>query len=263
MVEQQIGAGPGGQAGGVVAKAQEMGLAAADMKKQIQELFSTEGRAGLEGGVNKDNIVISRAKLLQGLSEEVKQDARTWQAGMIIDSVTKEPLPKSFIVLAQMPSSWIYFNPRDKKHKHFIPEFGPGDVVWQSNDPEDPRVKTHGAWKDDEPPAATEYINFLVYVEGSPIPLVLGFAKTSMQVGKGLYTMIVRSGGAVYTRKYELSSVSKNKNGNDFFVLQVRPAGKCTEDEVEIGRMLHEAFAPKLRDLKVHDVDACAEAHGE
>ena len=247
--------------GTTIATAQAMGLVAADMKKQIQELFSTENRPGLEGGVNKDNIVISRVKLLQGLSEEVKQDGRTFQAGMIIDSVTKENLPKSFIVLAQMPSSWIYFNPRKKDDKNFLKDFGPGDVVWQSNDPEDPRVKAHGEWIGDEPPAATEYINFLTYFEGSPIPLVMGFAKTSFQVGKALYTMIVRSGGAVYNKKYELTSVSKSKNGNDFFVFQVRPSGKCSEDEMAIGKMLYDAFAPKLKDLKVHDVDAGAESH--
>ena len=91
----------------------------------------------------------------------------------------------------------------------------------------------------------------------------MGFAKSSFQVGKALYTMIVRSGGAVYNKKYELSSVSKNKNGNDFFVMQVRPAGACSADEIEIGRMLYDAFAPKLKDLKVHDVDAGAEGHQE
>ena len=123
-----------------IQSAQQMGLAATEMKKQITELFSTEGRPGLEGGVNKDNIVISRVKLLQGLSEEVKQDPKTFQAGMIIDSVTKETLPKGFIVLAQMPSSWIYFNPRDAKDPNFIPTFGKGDVVWQTNDANDPRV---------------------------------------------------------------------------------------------------------------------------
>ena len=124
MVEAGAEQAATGQVGTAMQVAQAMGLAAQEMKKQIRELFSTEGRPGLEGGVNKDNIVISRVKLLQGLSEEVKQDAKTFQAGLIIDSVTKEVLPKSFIVLAQMPSSWIYFNPRDKKHKHFIPEFG-------------------------------------------------------------------------------------------------------------------------------------------
>ncbi len=65
--------------------------------------------------------------------------------------------------------------------------------------------------------------------------------------------MAVGSGGSMRSRKYELSAVSKNKAGNDFFVTQVRPLGKCDEDEIAIGNMLYEVFAPKLKDLKVHE----------
>lgn len=236
--------------------AQGMGLIPAEMKKQIQGLFEVTNRPGFESGIDRDSIVIPRVKLLQGLSDEVKQDPKTYSAGMIINSVTKETLPAGFIPLAQMPTSWIYFNPRDKKHKNFVPDFGPGDVVWQCADPNDPRVKEHGEWKGDDPPAATEYMNFLCYFVGFPIPLVLGFAKTSFGSGKSFFTMALGFGGAMYSRKYELSALAKNKSGNDFFILSVRAAGKCDEDELEIGKMLYDVFAPKLKDLKVHAPDA-------
>lgn len=236
-----------------VSTAREIGLLPAEMKKQIEDLFITANRPGFEGGIDKGNLIIPRVKLLQGLSDEVKDDPKSFQAGMLINSVTKEVLTKGFIPLAQMPTSWIYFNPRDKKHPNFVPDFGPGDVVWNSQDPNDPRVKEHGEWKGDEPPAATEYMNFLCYFEGFAIPAVLGFAKSSFSAGKAFFTMALGFGGAMYSRKYELSAVSKQKAGNDFYVLQVRAAGRCTEDELQIGKMLYDVFAPKLKDLKVHE----------
>lgn len=246
-----------------VQAARGMGLVPAEMKKQIQDLFVVTSRPGFEGGIDRENIVIPRAKLLQGLSEEVKQDPKQFQAGMIINSVTKEALPANFIPLAQMPTSWIYFNPRDKKHKNFVPEFGQGDVVWQCSDPNDPRVKEHGEWKGDEPPAATEYMNFLCYFEGFPIPCVLGFAKTSFRTGKEFFTMALGFGGAMFSRKYELTSQFKQKGGNDFFMLAVRAAGRCGEDELAIGQMLYDVFAPKLKDLNVHAPDAGDEGKTE
>lgn len=238
----------------MVTMAQNTGLVpAVEMKEQVLALFD-KGREGFEQGVDIDQLTIPRVKLLQGLSDEVKADPRNFIAGMLINSVTKETLTKNFIPLAKMPTSWIRFNPRDTKNPNFVPEFGPGAVVWRSSDPNDPRVLEQGKWgPNDEPPAATEYMNFLCYFEGFAIPLVLGFCKSSFKTGKDFFTMAFGFGGAMYTRKYDLTSVSKNKSGNDFFVLQVRSAGKCNEDELAIGKALFNTFGPKIKDLKVHE----------
>lgn len=238
------------------------GLVPVAQKEQILAMFS-KARPGFEAGVNLDELTVPRVKLLQGLSDEVKADPKNFVAGMIINSVTKESISPVFIPLAKMPTTWIYFNPRDSKSPNFNPAFDKGAVVWQSSDPNDPRVKEHGAWKDDVPPAATEYLNFLVWFYGFSIPCVLGFAKTSLKAGKNFWTMAFGFGGAIYSRKYELTSQSQSKGGNDFYVLNVRPAGPCDPDELEIGQTLYQAFAPKLKDLKVHEPEEDREPGAE
>lgn len=239
--------------------AQNAGLVPAKtMKEEVLALFSPK-REGFEQGINMDELTIPRVKMLQGLSEEVKKEPRKFIAGMLINSVSKQELIGlegagiKFIPLAKLPTTWVRFNARDRKAEDFVPEFAEGAVVWRSDDPKDPRVIEQGKWDGDKKPVATEFMNFLCYVEGFAIPLVLSFSKTSFRAGKDFYTMAVGFGGAMRSRKYELKALSKTKSGNDFFVLNVQPLGKCDEDETEIANVLFNAFGPNLGKLKVHE----------
>ena len=244
-----------------IAAAQAAGLLpAVQMKEQILALFDPN-REGFEGGVDITQLTIPRAKLLQGLSPEVQAEPRLYYAGMLINSITKETLAPSFIPLRTW-KSWVRFNPRSKEAAGFDPNVPAGDVIWQSLDHSDPRVKSEAAWgPNNEPPLATEFINFLCYFEGFTIPLVLSFSKTSYKAGKDFFTMAFGYGGAMYSRKYTLTAKQDTNEKGTFYVLGVKGAGKCSEDELAIGKTLYEAFA-KPAALKVHEEDREAGSEG-
>lgn len=238
----------------VVTAAQAAGLVpAVEMKEQIVALFD-KSRPGFEGGVDIHQITIPRVRLLQALSPEVKNDPKAFQPGMIINSITKEVLPKTFIPLVKMPTSWVRFNARDRKSPAFEPEFEAGAMMWKSDDPKDPRVIEQAKWgPNNEPPLATEFMNFLCYFEGFTLPAVLSFSKTSYTAGKEFFTMAFGFGGAMYSRKYELSSVLQSRGDMSWYAYSTRAAGKCSEDELAIGHTLMTSFGAAVRNLRVHE----------
>lgn len=244
-----------------VATVQAQGLVSAgEMKDQILALFD-KSRPGFEGGVDIKQITIPRVRLLQGLSPEVKNDAKNFAAGMIINSITKEVLPRTFIPLVKMPTTWVRFNARDRKSPAFVPEFEAGAMIWRSDDPNDPRVKEQAAWgPNNEPPLAIEFMNFLCYFEGFTLPAVLSFSRSSYAAGKEFFTMSFGFGGAMYSRKYELTAHQQSRGDMSWYAFQTRSAGKCTPDEALIGQTLMQSFGEAVRNLKVHEEDAAEEA---
>lgn len=226
---------------------------ASSMKTQIVAMFD-KNRKGFEEPIQPGELTIPRAKMLQGLSEEVKSDPRKFYAGMIINSITKETITETFVPIRRMPNSWVRFNARKEDDPNFVPGIEKGEVVWKSSDPKDPRVieETKFGSKGEAPPA-TAYLNFLCYFEGFSIPCLLSFGRTSYQSGKDFLTMAFGFGGDMFSRKYRLVAKQVTKNANSFYVLEVTPAGKCSEDELAIGQVLSDAFGAV--DLKVHDAE--------
>lgn len=225
----------------------------------IQTMFSKE-RAGFEEGAFREDLLIPRVRMLQSTSEEVKQDPRKFFAGTLINSVTKESLPERFIPIKRLPNYWIRFNARKKDDPAFVEGVEPGGIVWRSDDPKDERVVKESQFgPKGEPPVATQYMSYLCYFEGSVIPLVLSFAKTSYQAGRAFWTTAIGTGRAMHADRYLLKTVQKTAQGNTFFVLQVEREGLASEDELKIGEALSQAFTGKA--VKVHDEDGAKDEH--
>lgn len=227
-------------------------VASGGVKQQIVEMFKA-GRPGFEEPMKPNEVVIPRVKLLQGLSPEVQEDSRNFYSGLIINSLTKEQLPETFVPIFKT-TSWVRFNPRDAKDPNFNPEFKPGDVVWRSSDPEDPRVKAESVFGEDgSNPVATTFMNFLAYFTGSPMPLMLSFSKTSFRTGKELLNMARYSGGAMFSRRYALSARKETNDKGTYHVYTVKPVGPADPDEVEIGKIFYDGFFEFRSNLKTHE----------
>lgn len=228
-------------------------IPAGNMKTQIVAMFDKH-RKGFEEQIQPGELTIPRVKLLQGLSPEVQQDPKNFYAGLLINSITKETLTEVFVPIRRMPNTWVRFNPRDSKAPGFVPEVKAGAVVWKSNDPKDPRVIEDTKFgPNGEAPVATAFLNFLIYVEGFTLPMLLSFGRTSYQPGKDFLTMAFGFGGDMFSRKYKLVSKQITNDKGTFNVLNVTPAGKCSEDEIAIGTTLFDAFGGT--ELKVHEDD--------
>jgi len=232
--------------------AQQAGLVSVgSMKEKIAALYDPN-RKGFEEQPQPGDLPIPRARLLQGSSEEVKTNGRVFYAGMIINSITKDPITETFIPIKRLPNNWIRFNARKTEDPNYVPGVGDGDIVWRSDDPKDPRVKEQTKFgPKGEAPAATTFMNFLCYFEGFTLPIVLSFSKTSYEMGRRFYFMALEAGGEMYSHKYKLASKQQAKGSNTFHVLEVTKAGKCSAEEMEIGKIVYDRF--QAAELKVHE----------
>lgn len=207
---------------------------------------------GLEADVERKDLIIPRAKLLQALSPEVSEG--NGKPGQIINSLTKELLPGEFIPCIFF-KQWVCFNPRDPEHSNFNPLFGAGDVVYMSMDPNDERVKVDREFgPNGERPKATEFISFVSYFPGVQMPVVVSFANTSYKAGKQLLTMLNFGSKATWERKFKLvSKTEKNAEKKvTYHVLTVEPAGDASPEDAAFAKGIWESLSPKRSDLNVH-----------
>lgn len=230
-------------------------------KKQETALAATQPiRRGFEEDTDPDDLIIPRAKLLQALSPEVDEDPARFQQGMIINSLTKSEFPmdeekRITIIPVLKRTHWIRFNPRDKKSKDFDPQFEAGDIIWRSDNPLDPRVQAEGKFSTDgTPPKATKFIEFLAYVPGTTIPVLVSFSKTSFKAGKELLSLTQFADADMFAFKYYLKSKKETGDNGVYYVLKVQPAGKVDEKDFKIAEDMWKRFHKK--NFKVDEVNA-------
>lgn len=212
---------------------------------------------GFEEPTEREDLIIPRAKLLQALSPEVVAREKDpvagvdLLAGMIINSLTKQSLPNEFVPVFKF-TNWIRFNPRNSKDANFDPLYGPGDVIWRTKDPLDPRVAEEGKFgPNGEPPLATKFLNFFCYFPGVQMPVILSFSKTSFMAGRRLLSLAQFSGKDMFATKYRVTSKQEVGEAGTYFVLEVAQLGVASEEEYGIGAKLWDTYSDKT--IVVHD----------
>ncbi len=219
-----------------------------------------EVRAGFEIAPNQEDLIIPRAKLLQSKSPEVEepQYKGKYKAGMVINSLTKDIVspPGIFIPIFWFPS-WIKFNPRQKNDPAFDVAYEPGAIIWRTNDANDPRTAEGEFGPNGEKPTALKSYNFFSYFPGQDMPVIVSFMKTSARAGKQLLSLAMFSKGGMFTRKYKLTSVLKETDGNKYFVLEVIAAGITEKKELEIAESWHKDF--RAHTIQVHAEESASQ----
>jgi len=213
---------------------------------------STKGR-GFDHQVDKNDYVIPRAKLLQDMSPEVKAEGSILKPGQIINSLTAEILPATFVPLFWFPT-WIRFNPRNKKDNGFDSNYEPGKMIWRSKNPNDPRVIEEGKFGENgEVPLATKFLNFFSIFIGHAMPVIISFSKISYRAGKKLITLASLSGGDIFARQYNLTSKLAHTDQNEYHVLEVAPTGLIANNSktFKVSESLYENF--KDKPIEAHD----------
>lgn len=219
---------------------------------------------GFEEGVEKEDLLIPRAQLIQALSPEMtdrdlKKLYPELTIGSIINSLTKEPLGEIFIPIF-MFKNYARFNPRKREDPNFDQNLEPGAMIWRSNDPLDPRVQAETKFgANGEAPLAITFMNFFSYFPGSPMPIIVSFSKTSYTAGKRLLSLAKFSGGDMFSRRYQLTSDMESNNIGTYAVLKVQAAGAVTPDDYKICEALWTEFAQKVKDIKVHEEEGTSE----
>jgi len=224
-------------------------------KKEVLLPQATIKGRGFEHAIDKKDLIIPRAKLLQDLSPEVKDENSTLKPGQIINSLSREILPATFIPLFWSPT-WIRFNPRNKEDRGYDSNYERGALIWMSRDPNDPRVLEEGEFGDNgESPLATKFINFFSIFIGHPMPIIVSFSKTSMKAGQRLLSLAKLTGGDMFGKRYNLTSKLMHKNNNNFYVLEATPIGLVANDskEFKVSEILYNNYNEKP--IEVHDIE--------
>lgn len=210
-------------------------------------------RLGFENQVQQEDLIIPRVKLFQGVPTEYEQypDAKP---GQLLNNITKEVLPGEFIPLIRY-KQWIRFNPRDPKDPDFDKAYNPAEIIWQSSDPNDPRVIEQGKWRaDGQKPLALSFLNFLCYFPGSSMPIVLSFHKTNYNVGRQINTTLELGSGNMFSHKFAINSKFTKTDQYSYYVLQARYLGKPTDEEYKTASEYYRKFANRQLDVK-HEED--------
>lgn len=222
--------------------------------RQDMPLANTDTR-GFEDQIDSSDLIIPRAQLLQPTAEGLRQLTKEYgvQAGDVINNLTKEKLPATFVPIF-FYKEYLRFNPRKKEDRGFLPEYAPGAMIWRTRDANDPRVKEQCGFGDNgETPIAITQLNFFCLFDGQPMPVILGFAKSSYKAGKNLLSLAKFCQGPMFSRKYSLSTVETTNDQGTFFVAKVNPAGVCDKETFAIAEQYFEQFGARRNEIKTHD----------
>lgn len=196
-------------------------------------------RRGFEEATNPQDLIMPIALLLQDKSPDVLNGE--FAPGTIIDSLTKSALPKEFIPIFKY-TFWMRKNPLNKTDVNFNRDYEAGQIIYKTNDPQDPRVLEDSKWGENgEQPIATKYLCFFSYFVGHPVPVVLSFYKTKFKMGQQLLSLTSLLGRDMFERKYLIESFLDQKE-QTFYNYKIAPIGKVTEEQFKICESLWQQF---------------------
>lgn len=208
---------------------------------------------GFEEPTDREDLLIPRASLLQALSPQVVDGVEGCKPGVVVNSISNTIIPERFIPIFKY-TEYIKFNPRNNKDEQYDPAYEPGQMIWKITDKTDPRVAETKFAEDGSKPTAQKVMNFLCYFPDDPMPIVLGFSKTSYKAGKKLISLAQlcrRPGEDIFSKAYSLRVKPAESNGFKYFVLDVVTAGKASKEEFSFAEGLYNRFRDKA--LQVHE----------
>lgn len=207
-------------------------------------------RRGFEEKTEREDLIIPMVKLTQSLSPEVV-DGKA-KPGMLINSLTKAQLPEFIIPIFKF-TTWIKWNPRNKDDDNFDPNLQPGAMIWRTTDPNDPRTEEAKFGPNGEKPIANKIINFMSYFPGEDMPLITTFSKTSFKAGRKLISLASFSAGPMFSKKYKLFSKKESGDAAPYYILEVEPAGKVTDEEFKMAEDYYNMFKRDEAKFQIHE----------
>lgn len=213
-----------------------------------QESTALSNQVNAPVGFDEDSsndLIIPRVKVINALSPE-RTDGIA-QEGDILNSLTQESLVgKCFIPIRQYYSN-IHWNPdRDGDPRIFCRSFdgrvGQSELGSVScaqcmkNEFDNSKVGR------DAQPQCTKYLNFLGFIEGSPMPIVLSFARTNYNEGRKLLSMAKSMRQAIWAYAYKLESKLISKDRNKWYILVPTMERQTTEEERKLAAELFSVY---------------------
>ena len=226
------------------------------MKREEQALVSqVEGPLGFEDE-DADDMIIPRVKVIQMLSPERKEGIAN--EGDIINSLTKEKLNgKKFIPVfkfnnniwwaARSDGGGILCMARDGKMGQT--NDGMTKMCAQCRKCEFDNTKQGR----EAIPVCTKFINFFGFFEGERMPIILSFGKTNYNEGKKLYSLAKVTMQNIWNHAYVLDNKTMAKNGNEWDIITVSPAGATSDEDRAFATGLYKQFRTSILNFDLED----------
>lgn len=192
-----------------------------------------------------DDFIIPRIKVCSALTPEVRE--KLAEEGDIINSLTHEKYNgQTFIPVLKFNSNILWRERADgggikcraQDGKTGFDEAGARLVCAQCRKNEFDNSKTGR----EAIPQCTKYLNFLGWIQGEPMPIILSFAKTNYNIGKKLYSMAKVTRQNMWNFGYILKPKEMSKAGNDWFIIDIENGGPTSEEERVLGMQLYQQF---------------------
>lgn len=205
------------------------------------------------------DMIIPRVKVIQTLSPERKD--KIADEGDIINSLTKEKYNgKVFIPVFKFNNNidWkdradgggIRCIARDGKVGEEID--GSRKLCAQCRRCEFDNTKQGR----DAAPKCTKYINFFGFFAGERMPIILSFAKTNFNEGKKLYSLAKVTMQNMWNHGYTLDNKKMAKNGNEWYIMVVNPAGPTSNEDRAFAATLYQGYRTTIQQVAMDLEDA-------
>lgn len=207
------------------------------------------------------DIIVPRIKVIQSLSPE-RRDG-TADEGDIINSLTKEKYNGHvFIPVFKFNNNIDWIDRADGGGIRCIARDG---KIGETSDGQRTfcaqcrRNEFDNTKKGREAlPKCTKYINFFGFFEGERMPIILSFAKTNFNEGKKLYSLAKVTMQNMWNHGYTLESKRMAKNGNEWFIIAVTPAGKTNDEDRAFAIAMFQNFRNTIQQVAMDLEDTSA-----
>lgn len=196
----------------------------------------------LENSLLKEEIRLPIVMVIQEKNHLLKKFPGEYSLGMLVETSTFEVISQqdgqnqvlNFIPI-HFKRIWICRNPRQSSEKLFDKLYDANEIIWKTEDPNDPRIAEEVKLGEDNEcsPRVHKYIQVLAYVEGSDMPLIISFGKSNLRTGETLLNNLVfaKSGPRkleYYQHKYKLICALQQWKDYEFYSLTI----KKSKDEI-------------------------------
>lgn len=208
------------------------------LQKYVQ---STEALKAQVGQLDASDLGINILKIVQSNSKEAKRAG--WD---LTGTAPQLPLKTMFLSReAKVIPAGTAFVPllRTVKYIKWIGRPGEGQMAFQTEDPNDPRIGDGLQFKKDpqtgmnKAPEVTKYVNFYVMLQGFEQPVLLSFKRTSTPEGRWLFNAIMMSSLSknlpMFTSAFLLKEPRTVVDGqDDWYTFAMQPAGLVAEESI-------------------------------
>lgn len=205
---------------------------------------------------SQDDMIIPRVKVIQTLSPERKEKIAA--EGDILNSLTKEKLNgKTFIPVFKFNNN-IWWRDRsdgggmnciarDGKHGEMSDGTALICAACRRNEFDNTKQGREAF------PVCTKYINFFGFFEGERIPVIMSFAKTNYSEGKKLFSLAKVTMQNMWNYGYKINEKLIAKNGNEWYILVVAPAGPANDEDRDFALNLYKQFRDMHLNFDIED----------